>query len=527
MWSLSRSRQLSLVAAFVGAALFANVVLTNAWLSDDVWITLRTVDNFVHGYGLTWNVYERVQVYTHPLWALVLCVPYAIFGEGYFSTLALSVVLSVGVVAVLWVAWRLEPWRVLVASAMLVSSKAFVDYSTSGLENPLTHLFAALFFTRLFSLGRRDDAAPERSLPTFVLLASLAYVNRADTILAYAPALVWLSWRSLPVGRLRLLRSWLLGTLPATAWTVFAVTYYGFPVPNTAFAKLAGGHYHAPFLHRHALAYFGNSLHWDPLTLPVIALGVLAAAAFAFRRRSAALASSVAGIGLLLVYAIRIGGDYMSGRLFALPFLIAVIVVTALTSPRVLAGTAAVVFGAALFGPRAPARYRFDPAFMKRDPTTIIDDKAFHEHASLREVLKRKDYAIGRARLLDRGPRVQALVWGATGYHGFQNGPMLRTIDNLALSDALLARLPSRDPDRLWGRGHLVRDVPDGYVVSVETAENRIVDPSLHAYYDKLLVITTGPVFTKERARTIWEMNTGRYSHLLVEYDARRRSPAP
>ena len=48
------------------------LVVSNAWLSDDAYITFRTVDNVVNGYGLTWNVVERVQAYTHPLWMLLL-----------------------------------------------------------------------------------------------------------------------------------------------------------------------------------------------------------------------------------------------------------------------------------------------------------------------------------------------------------------------------------------------------------------------------------------------------------------------
>jgi hypothetical protein len=41
-------------------------------MSDDAYITLRTVDNWVNGRGLVWNTAERVQTYTHPLWMLLL-----------------------------------------------------------------------------------------------------------------------------------------------------------------------------------------------------------------------------------------------------------------------------------------------------------------------------------------------------------------------------------------------------------------------------------------------------------------------
>ena len=44
--------------------LYAGVVFCTAWLTEDAFITFRTVDNFINGYGLTWNTGERVQAYT-------------------------------------------------------------------------------------------------------------------------------------------------------------------------------------------------------------------------------------------------------------------------------------------------------------------------------------------------------------------------------------------------------------------------------------------------------------------------------
>ncbi len=75
-------------------ALYVVVVLRCAWISDDAYITFRTVDNFTAGYGLTWNPGERVQAFTHPLWALVLCATYALTQEIHVTTIALSAGLS-------------------------------------------------------------------------------------------------------------------------------------------------------------------------------------------------------------------------------------------------------------------------------------------------------------------------------------------------------------------------------------------------------------------------------------------------
>ena len=48
------------------------LLVRTAWLSDDAYITFRTVDNALNGYGLRWNVADRVQSYTHPLWMFVM-----------------------------------------------------------------------------------------------------------------------------------------------------------------------------------------------------------------------------------------------------------------------------------------------------------------------------------------------------------------------------------------------------------------------------------------------------------------------
>ena len=68
--------------------LYGVVILRTAWLSEDAFITFRTVDNFIHGFGLTWNVSERVQAYTHPLWMLLLSIAYFLTREIYYTALA-------------------------------------------------------------------------------------------------------------------------------------------------------------------------------------------------------------------------------------------------------------------------------------------------------------------------------------------------------------------------------------------------------------------------------------------------------
>src|SRR3972149_4054050 len=47
------------------------LVIETAWISDDAFITFRSMENFLHGYGPVFNIGERVQTFTHPLWFLL------------------------------------------------------------------------------------------------------------------------------------------------------------------------------------------------------------------------------------------------------------------------------------------------------------------------------------------------------------------------------------------------------------------------------------------------------------------------
>src|SRR5437868_3417959 len=115
-------------------------VVRTAWLSDDAYITLRTVDNFLHGYGLRWNVGERVQVYTHPLWLLLLLPACRLTGDLFYTMSLLAVSASLGAVAVVGLGLGRSRQRILWIALLLVLSKTFLSYATSGLESSLLFL---------------------------------------------------------------------------------------------------------------------------------------------------------------------------------------------------------------------------------------------------------------------------------------------------------------------------------------------------------------------------------------------------
>src|SRR5262245_36317165 len=298
--SLSRASRRALPVAL--AILIVVAATLRAWVSDDSYLTFRTIENFASGLGLRWNPLERVQVYTHPLWMLLMIGARALTHEYFYSSIALSLLLTCVAVAVLASRVAGTPDRASLALALLFVSKAFLDYSTSGLENALTHILLALF---LWTFLDEKPPAPAAILRLSFLGALLA-ITRLDLIVLIAPALTW-RLSSLPVKRT--LGAFVLGAFPLIAWETFSIFYYGFPVSNTAYAKLGTG-LPRPELILHGLEYFVSSLRLDPPTLPAILAGILAA----LTGGGPAGRALAAGIALDLVYIVAVGGDFMSGR---------------------------------------------------------------------------------------------------------------------------------------------------------------------------------------------------------------------
>src|SRR4029453_1007297 len=113
-------------------ALYTVVLFSTAWLSDDGYITMRTVDNLTAGRGMTWNSGERVQAYTHPLWMFLLSGLYALTPDAFFVQYSLSIGLWLVAVLIYAFAVAATPLLAALGLCVLVVSKAYVDYSTSG-----------------------------------------------------------------------------------------------------------------------------------------------------------------------------------------------------------------------------------------------------------------------------------------------------------------------------------------------------------------------------------------------------------
>jgi arabinofuranosyltransferase len=511
---------------------YAVVVARSAWLAEDAFITFRTVDNFISGYGLTWNVSERVQSYTHPLWMFLVSFCYLLTSEIYWTALVLSIIVSLLALTVVVVRLAASVEAAVLAVVVLTCSKAFVDYSTSGLENPLTHLLLAVFLS-VYLRHRCDN----RTLLGLSLLAALGMVNRMDTALLFLPPLGYV------IGQLRTTRALgisILGLAPFFMWELFSLFYYGSFVPNTAYAKLNTGSPAADLISQ-GFHYLLNSIELDPLTL----LGVVAGIAIPLATRAWWQTPVGLGVLLYLFYVVSIGGDFMSGRFLTAPLFAA----TTLALPHLRRSKRWLVLCLAL--PLISVSLPFSPLLSGADygrgqeghlgKRNINDERGlYYQNVGLlrrlsfdretefpdhwwavrgRQVrnhqttsgVTREGFLVAPA---ERDELDAVTSWLNIGLSGFYAGPRVHIVDVVALADPLLARLPSIATSS-WAPGHLGRLMPEGYLETHIQGGNLIADQQLAAYYDRICLVVRGDLFDPLRWVEIWNMHWGKYDTLV------------
>ncbi len=380
------------------------------WIADDGLIVLRTVRNLLAGNGPVFNMGERVEVNTSAAWT------YIVYAFGWLTqarleyvVLTLALVLSVAaVVFAMLGAGRLwgGPRAGLLLPAGAVTYIAIPparDYATSGLESCLVLAWIGLLWLLLVRWSTRaagDAPAPTPGRgPVLALgfVAGLGPLIRPEMSVVGGLVLLLVFCAPMP-GRAGTRVSFVLlaGLLPL-GYQIWRMGYYALPYPNTAVAKDAAGAKWSQ-----GFAYLTNLVGpywlWLPLLVLLVA-GVLLArargprgallhrgrAALRSRDRSA-LRSPAAVVGvmylcaaLLLVYSLRVGGDFMHGRmllpvvfLLLLPVAVLPVRATGRAVAAVSAGAFLVVVGWAVVAANTTA------TGTDIGPSGIVDERAYY-----------------------------------------------------------------------------------------------------------------------------------------------------
>ena len=484
------------------------LILYQTTLTIDALITFRVIDNFVHGYGLRWNIAERVQAYTNPLWMLLHIPLYALWENIIFVTVFLSVISTF--IALWLTAFSFKRrWTQLVALFFipLAISPTFVIFATCGLEAPLT---IVLFCAFGWALLKESDINRWFFISFFV---SLSLVNRLDEVIFYFPVCFYLL-----ISRFRRIR-WnqcLLGSIPIVLWVVFSLFYYGFIFPNTKYAKLNTGIPSSDYI-RHGVLYLKNMLLSDcssGFLLLVVAVGV-PVYRLILQHGKATISSEMLCIALGILsysaYVVYVGGDYMAWHYWSLPVFASIWWLYAVFSQHVsdrtcvCIGLCLVIFR--LMYPHyqlvMDGPWRFGAGIQRQSGGSVVLRDYLTKGVSWPAINRRE------------GP---GLAWGdVIPIYGWQHGPHMHLIDDLGLADPLLARLPS-DARNISIVGHYKRSLPQGYVEMIRPGKSNAMDPDLQQYYLKLRHIVSGDLMDITRWRDIILFNLGQYDYLRDRY---------
>lgn len=305
----SRVRQLAVLA--VPIALLGVMAWQHRWVTDDAFFDLRVVKQIEAGHGPVFNVGERVEISTSPLWVLILTLsdlvtPLRLEWLSVFLGLALTMSgLALAEAGVMLSQGDGKGTIVPLGALAVAALPAMWDFTTSGLETGLGFAWlGASFFllARSYDQRRRGRSGSRAPAPWWLPVAlGLGVLIRPD--FAVFGVAFLLAMFVIAPGR------WWPERVKAIGWfsalplasELFRVGYYGVLVPNTAVAREAS---RADW--SQGWTYFLNfeGTYW--LWVPLLGLAVILVAQFttgASRRDRARVALVVAPVAAALARA--------------------------------------------------------------------------------------------------------------------------------------------------------------------------------------------------------------------------------
>jgi len=225
----------ALVLLWAGVAL--HVAGDMVWGTDDAYITYRYARNLAHGHGLVFNPGERIEGYSAFLYALLMTPAFFVFGDAhiYLFSLALNVLLVSASLCVYgtYVRRRLPTGAAAVATLLFAVSPFMWRNAANGMETALVLLVQLLIWTAV----TRTTAGSPRQTGVLCVAFALSILARADGFVAPAIAVAYLMFRR----RYRAAFSGLaVAAATLAAYVAWRYVYYGYALPNTYYAKVAG-----------------------------------------------------------------------------------------------------------------------------------------------------------------------------------------------------------------------------------------------------------------------------------------------
>lgn len=383
------------------------------WMSDDGLIVLRTVRNIMAGNGPVFNTGERVETNTSTLWQYLIAAGAYISGRdlsvvAFGGALFLSVAaIVIGVMATGALFTRgYDTSRIVLPAGVLIylALPPARDFFTSGLEWGLSIFYLAVLWALLVWWSRAhgnthlDASVVDASVICVAFWSGLSWLVRPELALYGGMAGIALFMAHRGIAKWSAI---LAVALPIPlGYQIFRMGYYGLLTPHTAVAKSASGSNYASGW-TYAADFVGPYVLW----LPVGIVSLVGIALVWTHRRQGGIRQPATVVAVLVVcsllhffYVVRVGGDFMHGRMLLLPLFAFLLPLFVLPLRIMGSAVAGVLVSAGLAAWAITVAYRGLPSDWSTfdEGYSVVDEREFWTYATGRESghppMNEKDY---------------------------------------------------------------------------------------------------------------------------------------
>ena len=225
-----------IIAAVAVFGLYQAISL--AWVCDDAFISFRYAKNFINGNGLVFNAGEQVEGYTNFLWTILIALGMKLGLDPVLFSQVLGIIcylltalIFVYISKKLFYSDDTELFVPLTAICILLQHDYHI-YATSGLETSSYAMLLSLGFAFILF------ASDAKSYLYTGLIFVLAMLSRPDGLLFAGLAFCYIL--VIEKGNAKKAGAFLLPILLIyLPYWVARYNYYGYPFPNTYYAKSA------------------------------------------------------------------------------------------------------------------------------------------------------------------------------------------------------------------------------------------------------------------------------------------------
>ena len=229
------------VLVLLPAFILSLCALDHLWITEDAFITFKSVENLWNGYGPNFNRGLRVESFSHPLWFIVLVI-LRLAGQAALPLLAAATGIALSVCGLILategarIRFQSLPRLFPLGALIVVALPPFWDFASSGLETGLTFAWIGGVAWCLARIAQSQQGVLRERI--FWLLGLAPLIRPDLTVMALAPlGIALLISRSANDMRLASVLRLARFIAPGLGWQIFRMGYYGLLVPNTYLAK--------------------------------------------------------------------------------------------------------------------------------------------------------------------------------------------------------------------------------------------------------------------------------------------------